>query len=130
MGSEDELRVMVGKVSRLAKSLRPYTMDWSRPELYGPLSWYSPGFRITGNGLLWPSENDIEDTKSEIPISGNGLLWPWGLDNAPPTNKWLYKMLEKLMEPHLRSFPRGPYTCKYVLKGKEYILESLHFNVY
>jgi hypothetical protein len=117
VSSENEARVMVGKVERLAENLGTYLMDRSRPDYYGPMSWYTPKFRIPGNGLSRPSGLDNEDT-SEIPTHGNELLLPWGLGNdeftSSPTNKWLYKLFGKLLEPHFGSFPRGPYTCKYV----------------
>jgi hypothetical protein len=115
-GSEDDLRV----VERLAEKLRPYVLDESRPEYYGPPSRYTPKFRIPDNGLRWPWGLENEDTTSEFPILGNQQLGPWKLDNDDfdsfPTNKRLYKMFEKLLEPHFHSFPRGPHTCKYMLE--------------
>ncbi|XP_048778047.2 uncharacterized protein LOC125681837 [Ostrea edulis] len=95
--SEDELRVIVGKLERLAASLRQYVVDDNRPEYsmrgIGPLSGSTP----------------------ELPTPGTRPLGPWGLDNDeldPSPYKLLHKMFGKFLKPYFRSFPSGPYKSE------------------
>ncbi|XP_048758538.2 uncharacterized protein LOC125668424 [Ostrea edulis] len=106
--SEDELRVIVGKLERLAASLRQYVVDGSRPE--NSMSSIVPLSRST----------------PEFPIPGTKPLGLWGLDNdefdpSSPTHKWLYKMLGKLMKPYFSSFPSGPYSSEMQLTQRNVV---------
>ncbi|XP_048757969.2 uncharacterized protein LOC125668183 [Ostrea edulis] len=97
--SEDEIRDIVGKLERLAASLRQYVVDGSRPEN-----------SMSSIGLL-------SGSTSEFPIPGTGPLGLWGLDNndrdpSSPTYKLLYKMFGKLLKPYFSSFPSGPYSSE------------------
>ncbi|XP_048763855.1 uncharacterized protein LOC125671909 [Ostrea edulis] len=96
VSSEDELRDIVGKLERLAASLRQYVVDSSRFEYsmsdVGPQSGSTP----------------------EFPIPGTRPIGLWGFDKDPssPTYKSLYKMSGKLLKPYFHSFPSGPYTSE------------------
>ncbi|XP_048776932.2 uncharacterized protein LOC125681063 [Ostrea edulis] len=105
--SEDELLVIVGKLERLAASLRQYVVDGSRPE-----------YSMRGIGPL-------SGSRPEFHIPGTRPLGPWGLDNDAldhsSPNKWLYKVIEKLLKPYFRSFPRGPYKLEMPLTPRNVV---------
>ncbi|XP_048746520.2 uncharacterized protein LOC125659033 [Ostrea edulis] len=106
--SEEELRDIVGKLERLATSLRQYVVDGSRPE---------------------NSMSDIvslSGSTPEFPIPGTRPLELWGLDDdeldpSSPTYKWLYKMFGKLLKPYFSSFPSGPYSSEMQLTPRNVV---------
>ncbi|XP_048763425.2 uncharacterized protein LOC125671640 [Ostrea edulis] len=108
VSSEDELRVIVGKLERLAASLRQYVVDGSRPEYsmrgIGPLSGSTPEFTIPGTRPLGPWVLDNDE-----------------LDPSSPTYNYLNKMIEKLLKPHFRSFPSGPYKSEMPLMSRNVV---------
>ncbi|XP_048747650.2 uncharacterized protein LOC125659899 [Ostrea edulis] len=108
VSSEDEIRDIVGKLERLAASLRQYVVDGSRPE--------------NSMSSIVPESGST----SEFPIPDTRPLGLWGLDDkeldpSSPTYKWLYKMFGKLLKPYFSSFPSGPYSLEMQLTPRNVV---------
>ncbi|XP_048777292.2 uncharacterized protein LOC125681307 [Ostrea edulis] len=108
VSSEDELRVIVGKLERLAASLRQYVVDGSRP-----------GYSMRGIGQQ-------SGSTPEFPTPGTRPLGPWVLDNdeldpSSPTYKWFHKMFGKFLRPYFHSFPSGPYKSEMPLTPRNVV---------
>jgi hypothetical protein len=102
VSSEDELRLIVGKLEEVVASLRRYVVDSNMAEPQYSVPWVGP-FR--------KSVPEFSTHSSRLPLRLHGLP-TLKHDPSSLTHKRLYQIFDKALEPYFSGFPKEQYTCK------------------